>query len=82
MIVEFEQTDDLVLDPRAIAKQFVTDAIVNLERARERDHDEYLADQAAMARLERSAATRRGWQARKRRLSGATSSTSESDEDL
>ena len=76
------ESDAPIYDARAIAKQFITAAMVDLNAAREQAQAEYLADQAAMARLERSAATRRGWQARKRRLSGATSPTSESDEDF
>lgn len=81
MTVEVEQTDDLILDPRAIAKQFVTDAIVNLERARERDHEEWLADCAAMQRLERSASCKRGWANRKARLAGAVAPVDAPEDD-
>ena len=67
MTVEVGQIGELILDPRAIAKQFVAAALVNLNTARERDHEEWLADQEAMRRLERSAASKRGWIGRKRK---------------
>ena len=77
MTVEVEQIGELILDPRAIAKQCVAEAVTNLNVARERDYQEYLADQAAMERLERRAACKRGWANRKARLAGAVAPVDE-----
>jgi hypothetical protein len=77
MTIEVEQIDELILDPRAIAKQFIADAMVDLNAAREQAQIEYLADQERMRRLERSAATKRGWQNRKARLAGTTAPVNE-----
>ena len=71
----------MILDPRAIAQQFVAAALMNLNTARERDHEEWLADQDAMERLERRAACKRGWANRKARLAGATAPVDELEED-
>jgi hypothetical protein len=73
MTVEVEEIDSAIFDVRAIAKQIVTDAVANLNEARQRDREEWLADQAAMEQLEHSAACRRGWANRKARIAGATS---------
>ncbi len=79
MTVEVEQTDEFILDPRAIAKQFVADAIANLNVIRQRDHEEWLADQALAKRMEHSQWCRLGWVNRKKRLAGATSPTDAPD---
>ena len=72
-MIEEIAIDAPIYDHKAIAREFVKAAIADLNAARERDYEAWLEDQRAMARLERSAATRRGWQGRKARLRGATS---------
>ena len=75
------ETDAPIYDARAIAKQFIIAAMVDLNAAREQAQIEYLADQAAMERLERRAACKRGWANRKARLAGTTAPVDAPDED-
>lgn len=72
---------DLILDPKAIAKQFISEAVKSLRQAEQQAHIEFLADQAAMARLEHSAACKRGWAKRKRGLAGATAAQDAPEDD-
>jgi len=77
MTIEVEQTGELILDPKILARQFISEAVANLRLAQQQAHAAWLADQAAMERLERSAATRRGWANRKARLAGTTAPVDE-----
>lgn len=70
------EDDELFLDPRAIAKQFISEAVENLRIAQHQANAEYLAEEERVARLcdrqRRSENGKRGWMRRKVRLAGAT----------
>lgn len=76
-----EEIDRPILEPTVIARQFIAEAVVNLRQLQEQAHAEYLADEAAMRKLERSAACRAGWTNRKARLAGATSPADAPEDD-
>lgn len=52
-------------NPVALAKQFITEAVANLQTARQQEHEEWLADQQEWQRMQKSEANKRGWEKRR-----------------
>lgn len=57
--------EPLYMDPASIAKQFVKSAVATMQVARQREHEEWPADQREWARMQRSGAAKAAWARRK-----------------
>jgi len=71
--------EPVFIDPRKLAGEFVKSAVATMQVARQREHEEWLADQREWARMQRSGAAKAAW-ARRKGLATATAEP-EVDED-